>query len=97
MNVVISSEAITDLQYLFQYSIETFGIAKTEEYVKNIYKRISNLGTMPGIGHLHKLLPENLRVINVEKHIVIYKVIEEESKVIIVRIVHQKVNLSNII
>ena len=96
MKLKISEKAYLDIESLLQYSIETFGIPKTEEYLKNLYKKISYLGKMPGIGHTHKSLPENLRVINVEKHIVIYEVIDQMSAVVILRVVHQKVNLAGL-
>ncbi|HMP29802.1 MAG TPA: type II toxin-antitoxin system RelE/ParE family toxin [Saprospiraceae bacterium] len=95
MNVVISDKAYSDLTFLFQYSIETFGLPKTEAYLKSIYEKISYLAVMPGIGHTHKSLPDYLRVINVAKHLVIYTA-KEPDVVIVLRIVHHKMNLSDI-
>lgn len=69
MKIEVSKKALSDLEDLFQYSIETFGNRKTEQYLQSIYKKISSLERMPGTGHIHKSLPDYLRVINIESHV----------------------------
>ncbi len=73
MTLEISSEANIDIEYILQYSIETFGIFKAEEYMYTLYEKISKLSKFSHIGLSHKFLPNSIRVYNIEKHIVIPK------------------------
>ena len=97
MKIEISTEANVDIEYILQYSIETFGIIKAEDYMYTLYEKISKLSKFSHIGHFHKFLPNNIRVYNIEKHIVLYKILEEESIVLILRVVHNRVNLAEIL
>lgn len=74
MELKISNEAFVDIESILQYSIETFGIMKAEEYLHYLYGKISKITKMPSIGHSHKQLPDDLKLYNVERHMVIYKV-----------------------
>jgi plasmid stabilization system protein ParE len=96
MELNISDEAYFDLEDILQYSIETFGLMKAEEYAEGIFSKISQLSKSPGIGHIHKYLPENNRAYNFEKHIIIYQFSEQENSIAIVRIIHQKSNLRDL-
>jgi toxin ParE1/3/4 len=96
LEIVISDLALLDIDYMLQFSIETFGDIQTKKYLKLIYEKISQLSAHPEIGHQHKLLSNALRIINVEKHVILYQVLEQEKVIQIIRIVHQKVNISDV-
>jgi toxin ParE1/3/4 len=96
MEIEISDDAYFDIEGILQISIETFGIIKAEEYSEKIFNKIILLSESPGIGHNHKYLPTNLRVTNLERHIIIYHFSEEEEQIKILRIVHQKINLGDL-
>jgi plasmid stabilization system protein ParE len=72
MNIEISDLAYLDIENILQYSIETFGFAKAEEYSDGIFKKIIYLSSFPDIGHRHNQLSADFRVCNFEKHITLY-------------------------
>ncbi len=94
MEIIIGDLALIDIRDVFQYGIETFGLRKTEEYLARMHMKIEELSKWPDKGHYHPLINKDLRVYNVGKHLIIYKHFEEKSQIIILRIVHQKVNLN---
>jgi toxin ParE1/3/4 len=94
--LIITNEAILDIESILQYSIETFGESKTKEYLDTLYAKIYTIASMPGIGHRHKYLKEDLRVYNIEKHLVIYQIHEEKQEVVILRILHKNSDLTSL-
>jgi plasmid stabilization system protein ParE len=96
MKLVIGTEAYFDLELILQYSIETFGVVKAEEYNNSLYGNLIKLEKMPTIGHPHKFQPEDLRIYNVHSNAVVYKIDEESLTVKILRILYHKVNLTGL-
>lgn len=94
--LIISDLASIDLEQIFQYSIETFGENKALEYLENFHIKFEKLEKMPGIGHFHSSLIQNVRVMNFESHNVLYKINEHKMVIEILRIVHQKINLDTL-
>jgi len=41
---------------------------------------------MPTMGHSHRFLPQDLKAFNIESHIVVYKIEEENNTVFILRL-----------
>lgn len=95
-NLVFSNLAFEDISEIQTYTELTFGSTQKSLYEGKLQNGFAQLSKHPEIGHIHKLLPKNLRVFIIEKHIIIYQISEEDSLLQIVRIVHQKVNLSEI-
>lgn len=97
MNIKIADLAYGDIEQLFQYSIETFGEARTLQYLDTLFAKIDRLTKMSEIGRLLKPNESAMRIINVEKHVVIYQVNEGNDEVVVLRIVHQKINMDDLI
>ncbi len=54
------------------------------------------ISSFPDIGHKHQQISADFRVCNFDKHIIIYKSIEDQNTLYIVRIMHQKANLGEL-
>lgn len=94
MKLTISELAFEDLESIFQYTFETFGIKKAIDYKENLFSNIQKLSQMPTMGHKHKNLSEEMRVFNVEYHSIIYNFTETHLQII--RIVHQRRNMEEL-
>ncbi len=94
--IEFSDKAFEDIHQIQTYTLLTFGSAQKDIYQQKLDVSFKKIAFMPSIGHTHKQLPKDLKIYNVERHIVVYRVIEDESIIIVVRILHQKVNLSSV-
>jgi plasmid stabilization system protein ParE len=102
---------MSDLKYILQFSFEsredlaqiqtyteiTFGVNQKDIYEGYFKKGFTQLSKMPTIGHRHTELPDDVLIYPIEKHLVIYQILPSTSKIYIIRIVHQKVNLGEIL
>ncbi|MBK9151962.1 MAG: type II toxin-antitoxin system RelE/ParE family toxin [Saprospiraceae bacterium] len=84
-----SNKAFDDLNNIQTYTEITYGSLQKEIYEEKLKEGFAKIASMPGIGHRHKYLKEDLRVFNIEKHLVIYQVHEEKQEVVILRILHK--------
>lgn len=93
----ISDEALVDIEYIFQFGIETFGLIQTQNYLKDLYLAVDKIAQMPTRGHNHSQLPSQFLVYNLDSHMLIYIINESQKSIEILRIVHKKVDLSGIV
>ena len=95
-DINFSNAAFKDLIDIQTYTSSTFGEIQREIYQQKLDIGFRSIGSMPTIGHVHPLLSPSLRIFNIEKHMVIYAIDEARRSVNILRIVHQKINLSSV-
>lgn len=91
-----SAEALEDLIYILQYTFETFGEKQMNIYYNKIEKSLDSLKTMPTIGHSRKDIPFETLAYNVEKHTIIYEIVEDKKLVQILRILHSKMDFDEV-
>jgi plasmid stabilization system protein ParE len=89
-----SINAFKDIIEIQTYTEMTFGVNQREIYQLKIDTAIKKLLIMPSIG---RFFSEKIWIYNVEKHCIMYTFSEEKKIVEILRIVHQKMNLDNLI
>ena len=77
--IIFSDAASIDLSDIQTYTELTFGKAQKELYQQKLNRGFLSIQNMPTIGHNHPLIADNLRLLNIEKHVVIYKIIEEKN------------------
>jgi toxin ParE1/3/4 len=95
--VKLSKEFIIDLDDIYQYGVETFGLNQAELYEKEIWKLVDNLT------YNYLLFPECrylqtkskiYRWIILDSHFIIYRLTNSEVQVL--RIIHAKRSVSAI-
>ena len=94
--IIFSKKSEVDLIGILQYTETTFGYLQKEVYQGKFFKAFSNLSKHPEIGHKNKQLQENLKVLRIEKHYLIYEINKIEETINVIRIVHIKTDLENI-
>lgn len=90
LTVLISPQAQRDLQDILQYTKETWGTKQKNKYKAILTKGIKNLGETPRIGKPKTEISPNHRVLHIESHLIVYKILKNEVQ--IVRILHKKMD-----
>jgi toxin ParE1/3/4 len=97
LQVRISKEFNIDLDDIYQYGIETFGLRQVQIYENEIWQLVDSLS------HNYLLFPEcrhlptkskMYRWIILDAHLIIYRITESEIQVL--RIIHEKRSITNI-
>lgn len=97
LQVKVSKEFTFDIDAIFQYGVETFGLKQAEAYENEIWQLVESLS------HNYLLFPEcqhlaskskMYRWIILEAHLIIYRITEKEIQVL--RIVHAKRSITKI-
>jgi toxin ParE1/3/4 len=86
-----------DLDNIYQYSLDTFGIRQAELYENEIWKLVEGLSTnWPLFSECRHLPTESkmYRWIILESHLIIYRITDKEIQVL--RIVHSNRSISKI-
>jgi toxin ParE1/3/4 len=95
--VKVSSEFNFDLDNIYKYGIETFGIRQAELYENEIWKLVEGLsGNWPFFSECHHLPTRSklYRWIILESHLIIYRITDKEIQVL--RIVHSHRSVTKI-
>ena len=91
-DVRLSSRAEIDLAGIADYTIETFGVEQARRYRDELETCFLNLAENPGLGRSAQRLAPGLRRFEYRSHVVFY--IEDEGGVLIVRVLHVKMDAS---
>jgi plasmid stabilization system protein ParE len=95
--VKVSKVFILDLDDIYQYSIDTFGIRQAELYENEIWKLVEGLSTNWPLFSECRHLPTKYKMyrwIILESHLIIYRITDKEIQVL--RIVHSNLSITKI-
>ncbi len=84
----LSEEADKDLEDIFNYTIEKYGIHQAKIYLNKIDSALSKLGNNPGIGRERPEVRHGLRSLLVENYTIFYRVLADRLR--IVRVLHSR-------
>ena len=84
--VVLSKAADADLEDIFDFTLEEFGLDQAVSYVSRFDGTFETISDNPEIGRERKEIRENLRSLAKEKHVIFYRVLKDHIR--IVRILH---------
>ena len=83
---VLSEEADKDIEAIFDYSEQQFGVNKAIEYVTEIDTTFIHLMNNPEIGRIRKEIKVGLRSFPIASHIIFYTIFDEHIRII--RVLH---------
>ena len=78
--------AIADLDAIYAYSVERWGVGQAELYLRALNARIQGLRTFPALGTPQDMLHPGLRPIGEGSHSIYY--LARDETVVIVRVLH---------
>lgn len=90
-SVSIADQVETDLDDIYTYSIENWGIKRAREYLMALRTAMYALRDPRRLGHKHADLPAQYRVYAVKSHFLVYK--EDAQSITVLRILHQRMNI----
>jgi toxin ParE1/3/4 len=97
LQVRLSKEFNLDVDNIYQYGIETFGINQAEIYENEIWQLVESLSHNYLLFPECRLLPTKSKMyrwIILDAHLIIYRITENEIQVL--RIVHERRSISKI-
>jgi toxin ParE1/3/4 len=94
LELKISSEAFSDLEKIWVYTLKTWSKDQADRYYKLIIDEIEFLRSNYHLGKSAEFIRPGYKVSFVKSHIIFYK-IEDEHKLEVIRILHQNMNIED--
>ncbi len=82
----LSQEADKDLEDIFDYTVDKFGLDQAIAYVSGFEYVFINLSDNPELGRTREEIREDLRSLVKESHVIFYRILK--GRIRIVRILH---------
>ena len=89
-----SNEAVKDLEEIWFYTRQTWSIEQADRYYNLIMDEIEFISSNPQLGRTIDYIKEGYKSTKVKSHVIYYKQIEDEA-ILIVRILHQRMDSEN--
>jgi toxin ParE1/3/4 len=87
----IQPEAEKDLEAIWNYSVENWGINKALEYLDGLDNVFRMLTNNPNISNLFQEFIPPVRIHHHKSHLIVY--IVEEERIVIIRVLHESMSL----
>lgn len=88
----ITNQAVEDLNSIWLYTCENWSENQANKYYDLLLKSISGIANNPTLGKQYKMITNNLYGLKVSRHIIFYR-FEEGEAVLIVRILHERMDI----
>ena len=95
MGYKISVKASKDIEDIWLYTFENWSQEQADRYTNLIFDEIEYLAGNPNSGKDFTHIRKNYRCSKVKSHIIFYKEIERQSKIEIIRVLHQRMEIEN--
>ena len=90
----ILAEANTDINHIYAYGIETWGLAKAKDYLLGLHERFEFLVHNPNIGVNSDELAPGLQRFRYGRHVVFF--INTDNGILIVRVLGEEMNFNSL-
>jgi toxin ParE1/3/4 len=89
-----TNKAVKDLSDIWSYTVETWSVGQADKYYKLLISARSTIAQQPQIGKAYPEIYQDLRGKLTSKHIIFYRILEDQS-IEITRILHERMDLKN--
>jgi toxin ParE1/3/4 len=96
MKFEISEKAFEDIENIWLYTIETWSVEQADRYYNLLFDEIEYITEHPLSGKNADHIRKNYRYTKVKSHLIFYKYKKSESKVEIIRILHQSMDVEDL-
>ena len=90
--LVLSAEAQDDLEDIFSYTLQTWGLEQLSEYSALINSTLAAIADNPNLGHSRPEIESRYRCLGAGHHLIFYRV--GEATVYVVRILYGRMDVS---
>lgn len=87
LTISLKPKAEEDLEHIFAYSFNNFGLARAEEYLEKLNKTFGLLAESPKLGRKQDSISKGLRAFESGSHFIFYRF--NSKQLIILRILHK--------
>lgn len=87
----LSRRAFSDLNKIWQYTFEYWGVDQADKYVRGLKAAIDSLGENSKLGHECDYIREGYRKHYCGSHVIFFRISSNNVKII--RILHQKMDI----
>ncbi|MFZ1750692.1 MAG: type II toxin-antitoxin system RelE/ParE family toxin [Saprospiraceae bacterium] len=91
LKLLIKPEAENDLEKIYQYTFENWGIEQAEKYQDELYEGMQMISKRPNIGKVYPYSIEEYRKLHVNRHLIFYRF--NAHKCEIIRILHDSMDI----
>lgn len=82
----------SDLESIWHYSYETWGVRQAGKYLRQIKKRIESIVQNPEIGLRRNEISDELYSVHEGHHLIFYR--KEKFGIVIIRVLHERMDVS---
>jgi toxin ParE1/3/4 len=93
MQVFITPRAGRDLDNIADWTLESWGQARMESYLRRLYLRMDTLKHNPKIGRERPDISKGLRCLTEQSHLIFYLV--DNARISIVAVLHQSMDVTS--
>ncbi|MDE2711760.1 MAG: type II toxin-antitoxin system RelE/ParE family toxin [Acidobacteriota bacterium] len=86
----LTRRAAADLDAVFEYTAERFGLAQARSYFQSLHACCERLADNPRLGRSAESLATGLRRYEFRSHVVFY--LEESGRIVVVRVLHERMD-----
>ena len=91
MRFVVSPRAQADLDDIWDYTVEQWGVRRAEIYARLIMAAVDAVAADPHVGRACDDVRPGYRKYPVGSHVLFYRVVDEE--IVVVRILHRRMDV----
>ncbi len=95
MSYKISVNAAEDLENIWLYTFTNWSQTQADRYINLIFDEIKYLDENPNSGKDIAHIRKNYRCSKVKSHVIFYRVMQQQNKIEIIRILHQSLDTEN--
>ncbi|MBI3883984.1 MAG: type II toxin-antitoxin system RelE/ParE family toxin [Sphingobacteriales bacterium] len=95
MSYKISVKAAEDIEKIWLYTFENWSLEQADRYVNLIFDEIEYLVNNPKSGMDYNHIRKNYRCSKVKSHLVLYRIVDKQSDIEIIRVLHQRMDIEN--
>lgn len=95
MKLKISKEALSDLEKIWVYTLETWSVSQADRYFHLIMNEINYLTEKPESGKDYSHIKKDYFCSKVKSHLIFYKGNRKQHVLEIIRILHQQMDLES--
>lgn len=93
LDLLLRPQAENDLEEIFEYTYHTWGIVQAQKYQDELFESMKSILSNPKIGTIYFHKEGNYRKISINRHLIFYRTTEKHC--IVVRVLHEKMNLES--
>ena len=88
----LTNEAVKDLEEIWSYTKQTSSLEQADRYYNLIIDEVEFIASNPHLGGSIDYIKEGYKSTKVKSHVIYYKQIEDD-RILIVRILHQRMDI----